>query len=756
MIERRDFLKKVAISGVALTSANGLTSFTSRFPDTPNNSEGQGIIEKEKDTLSAVWKFDFDERNAQLILQNLNVTLKGKLRFLSDDTPWMVCCSRDGVANRNTLVDPRGDVQGYWVLNTVGTQLELLFYHRTAQRFAGRFSFEGTIFFSEDAFPCRTKPVVGERVLNLMSGFADSLLNDSLFSPKDDLLLQFTAANFRIQTVVKGEFSFRLSGRIEDAAETVFVFNMEPGYFQKRYIPYYQPIDRKRCPVVPTGWMSWNTYFDKASAEDNLAEARIGKKYLQPFGCEFWSIESWQGNSDQLPVRDFYNMNLEVNEKQFPKGMKALADEIRLLGFRPGLWMAPFGTGNELFYKEHHSWFLHDKNGKPISSWNGKYTLDPTVREAREHLREIHRIASREWGYEFFKIDGMSGQNSGYCAHLYERPEIRACFNDPSCLNPFELCVQAFREGMGEDRVFLACQGHTSGPEARYAEASRIGADIVHPNQPVVWSGVVNQASCLVNQVFTHNIVMIADPDTLLVGDLPLEEARTSATIVALPGQMTFFGDKLAGLEERKMKILQQTLPVADVRPGNLYPYFGTMPVWNLRIQHEFIGKYNVIAFFNWEDQRNFISTTPEELGIENQDYTGFEFWEKQPFNYKSIEKQFSLEVPPHAVRLVAIHPIKDVPQWISSDRHITQNGMEVSAMEWESKRMLLNGTVRLVGSFPLSMYIKVPRRYTFGDITCKDAKCRVIQNQDVLSITFQGEESGETDFSIKFKQKIS
>ena len=143
-------------------------------------------------------------------------------------------------------------------------------------------------------------------------------------------------------------------------------------------------------------------------------------------------------------------------------------------------------------------------------------------------------------------------------------------------------------------------------------------------------------------------------------------------------------------------------------------------------------------------------------MGIENQDYTGFEFWEKQPFSYESTEKQFSVEVPPHAVRLVAIHPIKDVPQWISSDRHITQNGMEVSAIGWESKRMLLNGTVRLVGSFPLSMHIRVPLQYTFGSITCEKAKCSVIQNKDVLSITFQGEESGETDFSIRFKQKIS
>jgi len=40
-------------------------------------------------------------------------------------------------------------------------------------------------------------------------------------------------------------------------------------------------------------------------------------------------------------------MNLETSEKKFPKGMKKLADDIRKLGFRQGIWMAPFGTGNK-------------------------------------------------------------------------------------------------------------------------------------------------------------------------------------------------------------------------------------------------------------------------------------------------------------------------------------------------------------------------------------------------------------------------
>jgi hypothetical protein len=91
LIEQRDFLKKVAIIGIGITPTSGLTSFTSSFPDTPDNFDRLGIIEKEKDTLSALWKFDFNERNVQITLQDLNATLKGKLRFLSDEILWMVC-----------------------------------------------------------------------------------------------------------------------------------------------------------------------------------------------------------------------------------------------------------------------------------------------------------------------------------------------------------------------------------------------------------------------------------------------------------------------------------------------------------------------------------------------------------------------------------------------------------------------------------------------------------------------------------------
>jgi len=60
--------------------------------------------------------------------------------------------------------------------------------------------------------------------------------------------------------------------------------------------------------------MSWNAYFDSAGEEENLAEARIAAKWLKPFGLEFWEIESWQENSDVLPVSRFYNLTLRPHQ----------------------------------------------------------------------------------------------------------------------------------------------------------------------------------------------------------------------------------------------------------------------------------------------------------------------------------------------------------------------------------------------------------------------------------------------------------
>jgi hypothetical protein len=499
--------------------------------------------------------------------------------------------------------------------------------------------------------------------------------------------------------------------------------------------------------------MSWNTYFDTATAEDNLAEARLGREHLQPFGLAFWHIESWQDNSDALPVSNFDNLSLTPSPRKFPFGMKRLADDIRALGFRPGLWTAPFGTGSTNFYLAHKAWFLHDKAGKPLSTWNGKFTIDPSNPEVVDWLREIHRIASREWGYEFFKIDGMSGRNAGYCAHFFERPEIRAAFKDPACPDPFERCVRAFREGIGGDRVFLACQGHFTGPEAAHADAARTGADIVHPNQPPKWPNLLNQARCTLNQVFVNNIVFFTDPDTLMVGEyLDIEQARLAATVVALPGQMMFAGDKLAGLKPERMRLLQQALPVCDVRPLDLFPVFDMLPVWALNVRRPF-AEWRVVALFNWDENAADVGFAFDELGLDpDAEFALYEFWTAA---YQGVRKgRFAMRVPGHGVRLLAVHRARDVPHFLSSDRHITQGAVELTRLAWDGPSRTLAGAARVVGGHPLTLRFRAPHGFAPGAARAADgAACKVAaESAEVVAVTLESPVSREVPFALAWR----
>lgn len=707
------------------------------------------------------WSITFNEESSTLTLQNTeqNVTVEGTLMFQQDENQWKIVKPRDAVPQRLGITDKNNEIQGYISFQQNGSRLEMLVSHRTRQFYSGVLHFDGNIHFRDVSFACKTQAKTDERVLFLSAGRGDSSLNDTLFAPEEDLALQMESASLNLTSKEDGNYGVQMAGRIEETAEASFVFDLEKNYLQSRYIPYYSPINRKRAPKAPTGWMSWNLYFDKATAEDNLAEARIGKKYLQPFGMEFWHIESWQGNSDQLPVSNFYNLNLEVNEKQFPKGMKQLADDIRALGFRPGLWTAPFGTGNDAFYAEHKDWFLHDKDGNPMRTWNGKYTIDPSNDEVIDHLRKIHKIAAEEWGYEYFKIDGMSGANGGYCAHFFERPYVREAMKNPACPDPFERCVRAFREGIGEDRVFNACQGHFCGPEPKYADCGRIGADIVHPNQPVKWGNLQNQAGRTHNQIFAHNIVFYADPDTLLVSDaLTLEEARLSTVVVSLPGQMMFAGDKLAELPMERMRLLQQALPpVADIHPVNLYPFFHLLPVWDLKVKRAWEA-YDVIALFNWSDEETEIGFDFSEVGLDaHQDYVMYEFWTNRYVG--KVNGGYSCKIPAHAVRLYAVHKAENHPQFLSSDRHVTQGAVDVKSMNWTDSGTdlgTLSGTLELVAGFPTTFRFAIPDGVEFQTVSVNadDVKVESALEADgrVLAVKLECAQKKDVELTVRFK----
>ncbi|MBQ7189994.1 MAG: alpha-galactosidase [Kiritimatiellae bacterium] len=717
------------------------------------------------------WNVSFDEPTATLSLSNTqqNVSLEGKLSFSTSMPNWRVANAREAAVERLSLVDGGNTVRGYISFRGEGNTLTMEAFHRAGGNnfYAGNLQMDGVVHFRPESFACRTLASDDERVLNFADGAGDSPLNDSLFAREEDLALRFHSQGTHLKSLGKGDYSFSLCCCVEYAAHSSLTVELAPRYYASRWAPGYHPIDRTRCPKAPTGWMSWNTYFDKAGAKENLEEARIAKQFLQPFGLEIWSIESWQDNSCWLPVSNFHNLDLSCYTNQFPEGMKKLADDIRALGYRPGLWMPLYGTGDEKFYQEHKEWFLHDRDGKPINNWNGRFMLDTTIPEVLDHLRSITRTASKEWGYEFFKFDGMANT-----PRKFEKPEIRACAKNPKDVNWFENSVKALREGIGEDRLFLGCMGDFTGTEAKYLDASRLGADVVgcyhglgertvdgftskFAQMPVTWGNILHQADCTFSQIFVNNLMFYTDPDTLLVNYvLEKNEVDVMATIIGLPGQLMFAGDKLAELQMDRMKVIQQVLPVADIHPVNLYPYFSRLPIWNLTVTRPF-GTWHSVAVFNFENSEREIAFDLHEIGLDDdKTYTAFEFWRQEWIG--SVQEGLDLTIPARTVRLIALWEQTDHPQFVGDDRHLTQGAVELNDLSWDQNTKTFSVNVTAVGGFPLSMTFRVPEGFSLREArapkSMEDVKVTTnFQGKELLTLTVTSPQTRKVPVLLKF-----
>ena len=707
------------------------------------------------------WQVQFEPSGQSLVCRHApsRAEARGTLAFETEaaEAAWSIVLPRDSVCERLALLDGQGNVQGYVAFRGTGDALSVHVVHRAAQRYRGTLSFEGTARLGEQTFACRTRPPAECRVVQMASGHADSALNDSLFDIGTDTALRLDGKSVAIATrPSQGHeppvFDIEMTACPHQAAHSALVLDVVADYYRAAYVPYYKPVDRARCPSPPTGWMSWNVYFDQAGEAENLAEARVAAEHLKPFGLEVWSIESWQDNSAKLPVRDFHNLTLRPYAAQFPHGMKWLAEQIRALGFRPGLWSVPWGTGDEAFYQAHKEWFLHDPDGTPMSNWSGRYVLDISQAAVRQHMEDTHRTISREWGYEFFKLDGVSGKNHGYSAHFYERDEVRAAMAEP-CEHAFALCLEALRRGIGPDRIVLAGT-HYTGPEVKHFDATRIGSDIVSPNQPIRWHNVLDQARTTLNQLFVHNIVWYSDPDTLLVGEASaLEVARISATVVGLPGQVMFAGDKLAELLPERMRLLQRCLPVCDVRPLDLYPIFELSAIWDLKVRRPF-GAWDVVSVFNWGDEPAELGFGFAELGLDpDADYLVYEFWSQQHLGVH--RERLAATVPPRSNLLLAVHPALGRPQFLSTDRHVTQGGVSLEALAWDEERAALSGGVRLVGNVPTTLTFFVPEGYELEAAEADDAEtlgARAHENR-TLTLTLQRRTSGAAAWALAFSR---
>ncbi|XDD47203.1 glycoside hydrolase family 36 protein [Leptospira sp. WS39.C2] len=334
------------------------------------------------------------------------------------------------------------------------------------------------------------------------------------------------------------------------------------GSPETKLLKYFEELGKKEGPnnlpkKVPTGWCSWYYYYtniDQKTILENLTKVR---ELNLPF--EFFQID----DGYQKEIGDW----LLPNDK-FPGGMRILADEIKRVGLKPGIWLAPFLVRKKSeFFRKYPEAILKDQNGKPVPAlyqplWGSGYTyaLDITHPTALSYLEKVFSTLVKEWGYPYLKLDFLyAGLLPGDVYDKTLSPQAR-----------YQNALKLIRKVVGKNTFLLGC-GAPMLPSIGFFDGMRISCDVApfwNPERLRIFlkdRNALCTKKALINDITRssmHRHLWLNDPDCLLVRKKKnkMNEAQTKlmASVMAVSGGMLLVSDDLTKLEMDRLDLLKK------------------------------------------------------------------------------------------------------------------------------------------------------------------------------------------------------
>lgn len=461
------------------------------------------------------------------------------------------------------------------------------------------------------------------------------------------------------------------------------------------------------------GYCTW--YHARASDARRLAEqTTFVARQLAPYGFQVVQIDDgWQAGARRNgPAKNFTTHSAKG---PYPDGMKAAADQVKQHGLTPGIWFMPFaGDHLDPSFKEHPEWFVKQANGEAYETKWGGTCLDMTHPGARDYLRGVVQRIALDWGYTYFKMDGLwtgTGTRQMYVNSGYKDDGIGdAVFHDPSKTN-----IEAYRDGLrliraaaGNDVFLLGCCApqnmRSFGGAFGLLDAMRIGPD----NGPG-WASLVRGPSYGSRNYFLHGRVWYNDPDPVYVRpSVPLEQARLICSWVAVSGQLNLSSEAYATLPAERLDLLRRTMPGHGLLPRPVDLFEQDPPrIWLLSDLRR-SPRRDVIALYNWESEAIEVDCPPARIGLAaDVSYVAFDCWDNTllpPFR-----ERLRLPVGKRSCRILAVRPALDRPQLLSTSRHITQGIVDVIEERWDEAELALRGQSKVIGQEPYELRVVLP-----------------------------------------------
>jgi alpha-galactosidase len=327
------------------------------------------------------------------------------------------------------------------------------------------------------------------------------------------------------------------------------------------------------------GWCSWYYAFQHVSEADVLRNVEALAKARHDIPVEVVQID----DGYQRAIGDWRETN-----SRFPRGLAALAAEIRAAGFVPGLWTAPFCVvpESELFATR-PQWLLRDGGAPSLAlhhpDWSAGgrvHALDTSRDDVVDHLERLFADLVG-MGFLYQKLDFL---------FVEAQP---ATASDPALGRAARLRrgLEAIRRGAGEEAFLLGC-GCPLGAAVGVVDGMRIGPDVapcwwpdpavrvpgIEETQPSTRSAIRS----VLARAFMHRRLWLNDPDCLMVRSrdtgLAACEREALASAIAASGGMCIVSDDVPGLAPGDRELLGAALALAARIDGSGIPGGARVP----------------------------------------------------------------------------------------------------------------------------------------------------------------------------------
>ena len=534
-----------------------------------------------------------------------------------------------------------------------------------------------------------------------------------------------------------------------------FMINIarEPYSALENYARTAGTLQHARTDSIINGWCSWFYTLSQVSEDEVMLNTKFASEHLKQFGLEYIQVDEgyqrwhgdWEGN------------------QRFPHGMKWLADKIKSYGFKAGLWISPYviSEPTEVFQK-HPEWLLKKADGslKRVGNWEEppadenpkRYCLDITHPEAAKWLHDLIDTIVNTWGYEMIKIDFVAWSILA-ADHYYDRTATSA--------EVYRKGMEIMRNAAGEKCHILDC-----GPAATTVgliDSMRIEADVNYGFSKTAWETYFLHPACsaaaMARRYYFHKRTRINDADHICLDLLTNKQSEAAATLIALSGGNMISGDRLTQLDAYKLEILKKITPSFGEAAIPVDLFDTEIPsVFTLKIKRQF-AEWTVVGFFN----SNLTQAIERKLPIQrlwldaDKIYVAFDFWKQKFIGEISGEIKVTLE--PGSVSLLTLHEKSGKPQFISTDRHVSQGAIEVGNTNWNENTKTFSGlsTGPLNSSHNVYVYIPTAHSWTWSGgpdlFHDYDSYSLRLVDENIIQVHVRFEKSEKVSWEIKYNE---